>query len=216
MTAKAAAIKPLRSLLSFPLEDAERGNKILIGSILLLASFTLIVVCMMPLILLSASYVQRHKAFPVIAELGSHWTAAFTRFNNSRLLDRGGQKHERMRQVRFERAKYPGISIIEPVADWTEYDGLVFKLYSNYDHPIRMTLRIHDELHDQSHSDRYNIGLVVEPGSNSYEIALKDVEQAPLNRKMDMTAIAGLILFANSLDKPVTLGVSAIRLVRDR
>jgi hypothetical protein len=47
MTAKATAIKPLRSLLSFPLEDAERGNKILIGSILILAGF---VIPLIPLI----------------------------------------------------------------------------------------------------------------------------------------------------------------------
>jgi len=186
-----------------------------VSFVLVITSLSLIAVCIMPLMLLSVSYIERNKAFPVIADFDSHWTAAFTRFNKVSLVAK--DEHEPpdgIRRVRFEPTEYPGISIVEPVSDWTEYDRLVVALYSNNDHMISVTVRIHDVVHNQSHSDRYNISLAVEPGMNMYKILLKDVEQAPLNRAMDMTAIAGLTLFANSLDKPVTLGISNIRLVR--
>ena len=117
-----------------------------------------------------------------------------------------------MHWVSLEPAEYPGISIIEPVPDWKAYESLFVAIYSKYDHIIRLTIRIHDAVHNQSHSDRYNLSLVVEPGINKYKIRLKDVEQAPANREMDMTGIAGLVLFASKLDKPVTLGISSIRL----
>ena len=181
--------------------------------LLFVTGLTLIIVCIMPLLLLSVSYIERNKAFPVIADFDAHWTAAFTRFNKTSLVAKAEHEPDGMNRVRFEPTEYPGISIVEPVSDWTEYDRLVVTLYSNNDHVIRVTLRVHDVVHNQSHSDRYNISLAVGPGMNMYEILLKDVEQAPSKRKMDMTSISGLILFASDQEKPVTLGVSNIRLV---
>jgi len=181
--------------------------------VLVMTSVALIVVCIMPLLLLSASYLQRNKAFPVIADFGADWREAFIKFNQTELHTKDDPGQNDLHWVTFEPTEYPGISIIEPVSDWTEYDRLVFTLYSNHEYMIRVTVRIHDVVHDQSHSDRYNISLAVEPGMNMYQILLKDVEQAPLGRTLDMTAIAGLILFANGLEKPVTLGISNISLV---
>ena len=180
--------------------------------VLVMTSLTLIVVCIMPLLLLSVSYIERNKAFPVIADFGADWREAFIKFNQTKLHVKDDSGQSGVHWVTFEPTQYPGISIVEPVSDWTEYDRLVVTLYSNYEHKVRVTVRIHDAVHNQSHSDRYNKSLAVEPGMNMYEVLLKDVEQAPLNRAMDMTAISGLILFANELEKPVTLGIANIRL----
>lgn len=180
--------------------------------LLVVSSLILILVSVMPLILLTISYIERNQAFPVIADFDAQWKSAFIAFNHSRLDEMDGRGQDGMHWVTFEPAEYPEISVIEPVPDWTDYDRLLVTLSSNYSHILRVTIRIHDAVHNQSYSDRYNMRLVVEPGVNAYEILLDDVEQAPSNRTMDMTSVAGLILFVNALDKPVTLGVSNIRL----
>ena len=155
-----------------------------VSFVLVLTSLGLIVICIMPLLFLSASYIERNKAFPVIADFEADWTAVFTSFNKTSLVANDEYEPDAIRRVRFEPAEYPGISIVEPVPDWSEYDRVVFTLYSNYDHIIKLTVRIHDVTHNQLQSDRYNTSLTVEPGMNMYQILLKDVEQAPLNRAM--------------------------------
>ncbi|MES0326844.1 MAG: VanZ family protein [Gammaproteobacteria bacterium] len=173
------------------------GKWIRAGIVML--SFCVLTASMSPLVFLSAAYVQRETAFPVVVDLTANWTRPFLQLKNAVITF---QEYEEVRadgegqltRVDLKPGIYPGVSIIEPSPDWSAYKALTIVIYSKLIQPFDLVLRIHDEHHNDDYSDRYNTKLTVNKGSNYFRIPLDDIKNSPSNREMNMMRIKELIL----------------------
>ncbi|MDH5611238.1 MAG: hypothetical protein OEY66_02120 [Gammaproteobacteria bacterium] len=185
---------------------------------IVMLSFFVFAVSMSPLALISASYLQREIAFPVIVDLTANWMQPFLRLNNAVIdlpesseeirIDKEGQ----LTRVEFKRGIYPGVSIIETFPDWSAYRVLTIIVYSKLMQPFELILRIHDDQHNDDYSDRFNSELAINEGVNYFHILLEDIEKAPLNREMNMTQIKGVTLFSALPADGLQFYVGAMRL----
>lgn len=98
----------------------------------------------------------------------------------------------------LDRGVWPRIALDEPYPDWRGYRTLVVEL-GNPD-PVRslpLTLRVHDRAHDQTFWDRYNHRFTLPPASRQQlRLSLADIRSAPHDRQMDMSRIAGIVIYA--------------------
>ena len=108
--------------------------------------------------------------------------------------------------------QYSGISLIEPVAEWSTWQELVMDIFLADDVPLKVTVKIQDAEHDNDYYDRFNRVIRLSPGPNEVRILLSDVATAPRTRSMDMRGISSLTLFAVSPEQTRTIFVDNIRL----
>lgn len=167
-----------------------------------------------PLIKLSTHYIERHNAFPVIVDFNENWSMSFMRLDNVELLKKeklSGQ-NSGLNVIKFNEGRYSGISIIEPEPDWSNYNALRVTIISNNEYVTELTLRIHDASHNHEHGDRYNRKLIVRPGLNEFEIDLDEIRREPVNRELDLSHVAGLVIFLYNLELPLQIELSNIYL----
>ena len=182
--------------------------RLLIGSCLLLTGFY-------PLMQLSWHYYGRSQAFPALTGFDEPWMSSFIRFNNAEVisgLDAGRDKNTGLHRVQFNQGEYPGLSVIEPEPDWSKYSSLRIIIFSRYDKSTNLVLRVHDKIHNQDYVDRFNKVLHLEHGMNEFDIPLSQIEQGPLGRELDLTNIAGIVLFASELKNSLQIELSDIYL----
>ena len=169
-----------------------------------------------PLFQISWHYLQRNKAFPIIVQFDEGWSSSFVRFNKAALLgpvaDPVGDENTELYRIRFDPAKYPGVSVLESEEGWIVYDRLHIKVFSDNKEDVDLTVRIHDKAHDQNYDDRFNQSYVVSPGINEISIDLMRVRKAPVGREMDMANIAGIQLFLTDLETSIILELGNIYL----
>lgn len=184
-----------------------------VATALLLVSVIFVSIGVLPLIQLSWFYAERQRAFPVIVDFDADWSFRFMRFDKVDLLERTRRSQSKaVYPVQFNLGKYPGISVIEPEPDWSDYRSLRMKIFSKNKGDFILVLRIHDDKHNQQFLDRFNMRLQIRQGMNEIDVPLKRVELAPRGRKMDLANIAGIILFMREPDEPVRLEMSNIYL----
>ena len=185
-------------------------------------SISLLALSLFPLSHLASAYVQRDEVFPVIIDFQAGWAKSFLRFNQtlvtqveaSELLASGvniaDKRH--VSQLTITPGSYPGVSVIEPYPDWSAYKTLRLEIHSSQAQAFDLVLRIHDGLHNNDYSDRFNRPLKLMPGRNMFRIPLDEIQRAPAARDMDMRQIAGIMLFAVDLDSPVKFYPITLRL----
>ncbi|NOY13478.1 MAG: hypothetical protein GXP51_07295 [Deltaproteobacteria bacterium] len=119
-------------------------------------------------------------------------------------------------RVELNTQRYSGVTLKHFPADWSGYRRLRFWIFNPAAEPFPFYFRIHDQAHRLSgnrYSDRYNTSLVAPPGWSRQEILLSKVAKAPRGRPMDMTKIAGLVLFVGKLKQPHTLYLDQVELL---
>lgn len=107
---------------------------------------------------------------------------------------------------------YAGLSLNHAKSDWTTYSKLSWEMVSLRDQPISITLRVHDSVHNQEFSDRYNETFTVVPGFNSFEVDLNKIKTAPLSREMKMQHISNIKFFLIQPENKTILYIDNIQL----
>ena len=176
----------------------ERGSRLQLGTVIL--SCLLFLTSLLPLVRMATVSIQRNLAFPVIVDFRAGWSRPFLQIQHA---DLSPVTENRLSRLVLEPARYPGVSMVEPYPDWSVYNSLAFVIYTTQSHPFRLVLRIHDKLHNQEHTDRFNRSLLVLQGENRFRIPLAEIRSAPVGREMVMTQIAGLVIFAVDIKPPV-------------
>jgi uncharacterized protein YfiM (DUF2279 family) len=149
------------------------------------------------------AYAARDTSFPVLLPAGPLADALFARPHHTSVtyvqLPQAYRRPGDADSMRFEfkRGTKPGLQVLEPYPDWRSHDVLVLDLTNPSPKPAQFMLRILDATHDWSHADRFNQPLVV-PGAarTTIRISLEAVATSPARRRMDMGAIANVMLFA--------------------
>ena len=200
----------LISLLELKKSHYQKFVSILVG----IAATGFLLLGLNPLLQLSWHYIERHNAFPVIVDFDADWSSSFVRFNGARMIKVSAfnQQGYHLHLVQFDVGDYPGISVIEPEPDWSNYHSLHLKVYSMDERDHYMVLRVHDEKHNLEHSDRFNKKLLIRPGLNEFSLSLNQIRYSPADRELDLKNISGLILFSSKREQPFQLSVSNISL----
>jgi hypothetical protein len=137
---------------------------------------------------------------------------------NSRTLDRQHSfSGSTALRVDLNTSRYSGVALKYFPADWSAYRFLHFQLYNPEEKPFPLYLRIHDQEHatfENRYSDRYNTSFVASAGWNEIKIPLALVEQAPRDRKMDLSKVAGMIIFVDKLERSRTIFLDDVALQR--
>lgn len=93
--------------------------------------------------------------------------------------------------------RFSGASLATLIPNWQEYDFLYLDIWSESSGVLN--IRINDLKHviKPSFSDRFNMQFNLKVGWNRIAISLKDVENAPLHRRIHMNEIASIGLFSS-------------------
>jgi VanZ family protein len=166
-------------------------------------SVACLVVAALPATWSFAAYANRNARFPMLAEFETPLDLYFIRTHGSRAELASVSKVPGTSDPRVEvrvhsqfPGKWPGIELEEPTPDWSGYRTLLLDIANPGDAPLELTLRVHDRAHNNLAADRYNRRIFLEPQSSTvYRIALDDLRHAPKSREMDLTQIAGVVLF---------------------
>jgi len=161
--------------------------------------------------------IAQHQ-FPVLADFETpfereRWVNVHQLHQETEIVRHG--KHAM--RVQLSTNKYSGTSLFYFPGNWAGYHALHCSVYNVQSTPLSLTLRIHDVEHKQHGSrfaDRYNKTFVLQPGWNDLVIDLKQVENAPKGRKMDMQHIEGMGLFVVQQAQPVEIILDHVFLAR--
>lgn len=128
-----------------------------------------------PLTFTLTAYSARAAAWPVI------WRA------DSLLLQRFAAA---------QTGRYPGLALDEPRADWSGFRSLVVVVRNLREAQTSLHVRVHDRQHNKIYADRFNRKFLLPPASvTTLHIALADIRDAPIGRKLDLSAISAVIFF---------------------
>ena len=192
------------------------GRKIKI--MFFMGAFILIVSMLIPSALWGGAYLYRNQNFPLICGFESIWGNKFLKTQDATIKTTlPPEKWENkignyVGKLTFFIAAYPGLAIEEPYPDWSGHKLLSFKVFSELDSSVRISIRIEDSQHNNDENDRFNRAFTVDPGLNKISIPLDEIRKAPTTRDMDMTDIRAIILFAYKPDKEFSLYLDDIRL----
>lgn len=172
--------------------------------VFLVAALGLLAPVAWPVVNAASAYVSRACSFPVLfggSTLSDHY------FTHTRGVEtaparlpsawaRAGDP-ESLR-VRIAGQSWPGVTLSEPQPDWRRYSRLVLDLTNPEPHPMTLTLRVHDRAHDNRTSDRFNRTFTMAAKQRSLLVVpLSEIASAPEGRAMDLSRVAGIILFGD-------------------
>lgn len=183
-----------------------------------IASVAAILIMLVPLFSISSLSLYRRAIFPTLCRFEHSWERGLIRTQKADLSLSAPPgtwpeaRHQQVGKLVLRPGRYPGITIDEPVADWSRYHNLAFDIFNAVDTPITLVIRIDDVRYRPAPDDRFNRAIKAAPGANSIIIPLADIESGPKQRKMNMAAIHDLILFADRLRTPLTIYIDEIRL----
>ena len=162
-------------------------------------------------------YRNRDAAFPVLCCTGEGWDRRFLRTNFADLIvdpPAPPGVPDGFRRIDFQPSAWPGVVIHEVYPDWNGYAALAFEVHVQAEMPTRLVLRVDDRDHDgRDYRDRLDRGLPIRPGLNRFHVALRDIEEAPKTRRMDLRRMDKVFLFADRPGEPFSIYWSGFRLL---
>ncbi len=148
------------------------------------------------------AYAARAAAWPSLLPLRAEAAAAFTRVHSATMsraplpaaYARPGEDDSL--RISFDAGAHPGLQLLEPPADWSGFEQIVLDVTNPAPRPVSLVLRVLDATHDWTHADRFNQVLPLPARTRTVvRISLEAVAASPRGRRMDMAAIANVMLF---------------------
>jgi VanZ family protein len=182
-----------------PGEDARgRGRWRVTGALLAIVGFVIMVA---PISISLAAYARRDLSFPMLLEACSPLDLYFVSGGGAdvSVVPSTGPATSRCGstlRVTFGSAPYAGIALEEPYPDWRMAHTLVLDLRNPGDLDLPLAVRVHDRAHSHQFRDRFNREFTLR-AHESLELAIPiaEIEHAPAGRLMNLSQIAGVIVF---------------------
>lgn len=110
-------------------------------------------------------------------------------------------------KIRLMTTAFTGVGMKYLPPDWRGYKSVNLRIYKPSEKPLSIVIRVHDIWHETgaaafAHEDRFNRRVDLNRGWNDIRIPLSVIESAPYNRKMDLSRISNIRLFASRLSEP--------------
>ncbi|MGH8249522.1 MAG: hypothetical protein ACREVI_02295 [Steroidobacteraceae bacterium] len=155
-----------------------------------------------PVVGMSLAYGERHRQFPALLEMSSRFDRFFLSSDGIRIAtvllpEKWRREGDPLSlELRMRGRELPSLTHAEPAQDWRGYTRLMVDLTNPDARPLALTLRVHDRAHDNETSDRFNHRFVLAGETRTVlAIPLDRVRQAPTSRELDLSRIAGVMLF---------------------
>jgi len=156
------------------------------------------------------------RSFPILSDFQSplqidRWEGKATR----QIQALGRSANDRTMRVQLSTDTFSGVQLRYFHGNWQSYSHFQFRIYNPDDEAITITCRIHDERHLQGSqyiNDRFSKPFPIAHGWNTVTIDLKEIQNAPSNRQMDLHRIHGIGFFATQLPYPRTIFIDDIKL----
>jgi len=189
-----------------------------LGRLRLVQTFTLIllVIALHPVF---HALLDEHRAraqFPVLADFESQFELDRWSGNAELGIDdtivRTGRSSLK---VGLSTDQYSGPSLVYFPGDWQKWEWVSFGIFNPDVEPLQLTCKITDHLHDVSgylYEDRFNRSFAVNQGWNQIRFSMKEVENAPNDRKLDLKQISSFSLFAIRLQTPRIIYLDSLKL----
>lgn len=156
-----------------------------------------------PVVETALGYLERYRQAPALLELSSRfdwlfiWTHGFRTTLSELPASWKRPDDPTSLGIQIERDSWRVLSLTEPMPDWRHFDRLMVDMTNPESEPLRLTLRVHDRTHNNEHHDRFNRSIGIPADSRVLvEIPLADVAAAPSYRRMDLSKVAGVMIFA--------------------
>jgi len=173
----------------------------------------LLVVVLAPVVWWTWVLAARAAAAPVIADFEGAWETALITAGERVATPAGWPAAGNyLLRVETPARRYAGVQFRDPYPHWGGFSELRFVAAAGDGEAHDLTLRIHDEAHDNRFADRFNRSFAIGPEPREYCIALADIENAPDGRRMDLAAIAGMTFFLIDTEGTEVFLLDAIRL----
>lgn len=173
------------------------------------AIFTCVGIAIMltPISICLAAYAHRDLGFPTLLEACSPLDRYFLSGGNAKAVPSIGPTTSpcgRALRVELGTVPYAGITLDEPYPDWRTAHTLVLDLRNPGELDLSLVVRVHDRAHNYRFQDRFNREFILR-AHEQLEIAIPitEIEHAPASRLMDLSQIAGIIVFR---DRGTTAG----------
>ncbi len=101
-------------------------------------------------------------------------------------------------RVHLTTDQYSGVGLRYFPNNWEGFGNFQFSVFNPSSENISLTCRIHDKKHteqDQRYEDRFNRTFSISRGWHTFTVSLKDIEQAPKGRLMNMREIRNIRFF---------------------
>jgi len=175
-----------------------RGARRVMGALFAFVGFAIMVA---PISASLAAYAHRDLHYPTLLEACSSLDRYFLSGGgaNIRIVPSTGPTTSRCGsalRVEFGAPPYAGISVDEPYPDWRMAHTLVLDFRNPGDSDLSLVLRVHDRAHNYQFEDRFNREFTLHARERlEIAIPIAEIEHAPARRLMDLSQIAGLIVF---------------------
>lgn len=119
-------------------------------------------------------------------------------------------------QIKLTTQRYSGIGLKHFPKNWDKFSAVSLQIFNPDPEPLLLHFRIHDQHHrkfNNIHADRYNASFKVLSGWNQLQVSLDNVAQAPKDRLLDLSRIAGMGLFVGKLDQSRIIYIDEVKLI---
>ncbi len=173
------------------------------------ASAVLAAVILTPLAWATAGYALRSHRFPALFEPATRLDLLFLSSSSGRLerfavpANLARAPGEMALRVPLVARPTAGVSLDEPMADWTGYTALVIEVTNPGRTDLDLNVRVHDRATNFTFEDRFNAETAIAPGQRmTLEYPLATIRAAPRGRPLDLAHVAGVALFRSGPDGP--------------
>lgn len=157
-----------------------------------------------PLVEAGAAYARRAAQFPVILGLEGPLDDYFIDEQPSDVARvplpadwRAAGDPRRSLRVSLAPGSWPAIPHAEPTRDWRGLGAIALDVTNPSPEPLLLVLRIHDATGGPENPQRFEGRFTVAPGVREVlRVPLESVAAGPGTRRLDLSRVAGLILFA--------------------
>jgi len=191
---------------------------IVAGFVMRAMSVLLIAGCLFPLSSIIADEIKMHRDFPLLS--GFEGSTELTRWGGVDTMSRVSHpvaQGSYSARIALNTKQFSGIMLDYFPGNWQEAEELSFKIF-NPGLPMNIHYRIHDAQHsgeNQRFNNRYNNTTILQTGWNLVRTPLADIEQAPVDRQMDLGRIRGLGIFVSREPENRVIYLDDVRLIMD-
>lgn len=162
-----------------------------------------------PITRAAVEYQRRDSRFPILADFSRGYDRFFiepqwAEFSPARLpAEWAIAPEETALRVRLLDGLFPGLNFFEVSPDWSAYSILAIDLTNPTSLPLKLVLRVHDALHDNTTADRFNRRIELPARTREVvRIPLEQIAAGPQTRTLDLRRVAGIIVFRPSDSLP--------------
>ncbi len=175
--------------------------------------FILAGIVLVPLVRGGLDEWRARRQFPVLSDFETRYEVDRWESNGGiRIAEGIARNGNRALRVQLTTDKYSGISLKYFQGDWRAFTDLLFSVYLPADKSLKIFCRIHDSVHSNQYSDRFNQSFLLKKGWNDLVISLAEVKNGPRDRLLNLADVENFKIFVMEQEKERVIYLDSVYL----